>query len=211
MRLLALNPRLAKLWHGEKNDGDTTASGLDWSMAIALGKVGVAEQEIARVLSHYPHGQIGSGKLRGGQVARRLGQLLQAAAEAQAETRESATEPAPASQRVDIRLTPEHWNRMLAECASILRSVLYLRGTVPVMLARAVETSGKEIEDKDGAAVDLNGVRYRPGSLLFMEAVPGRVAWYLDEHVTFWRYVRREKEWVPQHCPKEVVPRPTVR
>ena len=93
---------------------------------------------------------------------------------------------------------------MLGECAAILRAVLYLRGTVPVMLARAVEAGGKEAEDQDGAAVDLNGVRHRPGSLLFMEAAPGRVAWYLDEHATFWRYVRREKEWMPQHCPKEV-------
>ena len=107
-------------------------------------------------------------------------------------------------QRTDIRLTPEHWNKMLGECAGILQTVLYMRGTVPVMLARAVEAGGKKAEDKDGAAVDLNGVRHRPGSLLFMEAVPGRVAWYLDEHATFWRYVRREKEWVAQHCPKEV-------
>ena len=64
--------------------------------------------------------------------------------------------------------------------------------------------AARKAEDRDGAAVDLNGVRHRPGSLLFMEAAPGRVAWYLDEHATFWRYVRREKEWVPQHCPKEV-------
>jgi hypothetical protein len=111
-------------------------------------------------------------------------------------------QPEPA--RADIRLTPEHWNRMLADCAGTLRNVLYMRGTMPVMLARAVETGGEEIEDRDGTGIDLNGVRHRPGALLFMDAVPGRVAWYLDEHATFWRYVRREKEWVAQHCPKEV-------
>src|SRR5689334_4486251 len=72
------------------------------------------------------------------------------------------------------------------------------------MLARAAKAGGKEAEDRDGTAVDLGGVRHRPGSFLLMEAAPGRVAWYLDEHATFWRYVRREQEWVPQHCPKEV-------
>ncbi len=138
IRLIERNPRLAKLWYGEKDEGDTTASGLDWSLAIALGKAGVEEQEIARVLSHYTHGQIGSGKLRGRQVERRLGKLLEAAAETQAETRETAAEPEPAPQRVDIRLTPEHWNKMLAECASTLRNVLYMRGTVPVMLVDRV-------------------------------------------------------------------------
>jgi hypothetical protein len=129
---------------------------------------------------------------------------MQAAAEARAEIGKTGTEPASEPSRTDIRLTPEHWNKMLAECASVLQTVLYMRGTVPVMLARIVEADGKKAEDQDGAAVDLNGVRYRPGSLLFMEAVPGRVAWYLDEHATFWRYVRREKEWATQHCPKEV-------
>jgi putative DNA primase/helicase len=62
-----------------------------------------------------------------------------------------------------IRLEPERWNKMLSECAGILRSVFYLRGTMPVMLARAVEAGGKRIEDRDGAAIDLHGVRHRAG------------------------------------------------
>jgi putative DNA primase/helicase len=73
-----------------------------------------------------------------------------------------------------------------------------------MMLARAVDIGGKLIEDKDGPAVELHGVHHRPGSLLFMEASGGRVAWVLDARATFWRHVRREDEWVVQHCPKEV-------
>jgi hypothetical protein len=93
---------------------------------------------------------------------------------------------------------------MLHECAGILRTVLYMRGAMPMMLARAVEAGGKLVEDKDGDAIDLHSVRHRAGSLLLTEAAAGRVAWYLDEHATFSRYVRREKEWVTTHCPKEV-------
>ncbi len=76
MQLIEQNPRLAKLWRGEKDEGDTTASGLDWSLARALGRAGVTREEIARVLSHYPHGQIGGGKKKGGPAKRRLGPIL---------------------------------------------------------------------------------------------------------------------------------------
>src|SRR4051812_7527241 len=40
-RSLTSNPRLSKLWRGEKDHGDTTASGLDMSLACALGRAGV--------------------------------------------------------------------------------------------------------------------------------------------------------------------------
>src|SRR5689334_15201075 len=106
--------------------------------------------------------------------------------------------------RVEIRLVPEDRNMMLRECAGVLRDVVYMRGTVAVMLGRATETGGKRSADKHGKIVELNGVRHRPGSLLFMEAVPGRIAWHLDEHAIFLRHVRREKEWLPQNCPKDV-------
>ena len=79
MQRIAKDPALASLWRGEKVGGDTTSSGLDWSLAQALGRAGIASDEIARALRQYPHGQIGRGKLSGRAAARRIAQLLEAA------------------------------------------------------------------------------------------------------------------------------------
>src|SRR3954447_11480655 len=76
LRLLEDDPTLAALWRGGERSGDTTASGMDWSLARELGRREVPAEEIARVLRAYPHGQIGGGKLKGRQERRRLAQLL---------------------------------------------------------------------------------------------------------------------------------------
>jgi hypothetical protein len=114
------------------------------------------------------------------------------------------TETAQQRQRRCIKLSDERWNAAMAACVGQLDDIVYLRGTLPAMLARAAELGGKNIQDKDGASVDIAGVRHPAGSLLFVDAMAARVAWHLDERVSFERYVRREKEWVPTRCPKEL-------
>jgi hypothetical protein len=66
-----------RIWEGRKTSGDVTASGLDASLAAALGALGLSDEEIARALCHFPYGQIGGGKLRKrDEVERQLGRLL---------------------------------------------------------------------------------------------------------------------------------------
>jgi hypothetical protein len=81
MQRILEDPTLAKLWRGEKEGGDNTASGLDWSLARELGRAGIASDEIARVLRRYTFGQLGTGKLQGRAASRRLAQLVDAAEE----------------------------------------------------------------------------------------------------------------------------------
>jgi hypothetical protein len=194
MELIERNPRLAQLWAGSKDHGDDTGSGLDWSLALELGRAGVPAEEIGRTLCHYPHGKV--GRLKGKEAERHLGQLLKAAEEARQQAKDD---------RTDVRLEIGRWNGMLRQCAGLLHNVVYMRGTVPVILARAAEAGGRTVEDKDGSAVDLHGVRHRPGSLLFIGASSSRVAWHLDGRARFWRWVRRDREWVSALCPKDDV------
>ena len=83
LALLDDDEKLAAAWHdGKKPDrgSDTSASGLDWSLALYLaGRLD--DEALAVVLKLYPHGQIGKGILKGGQAERRLGELLKAARE----------------------------------------------------------------------------------------------------------------------------------
>jgi hypothetical protein len=107
--------------------------------------------------------------------------------------------------RAEIRLTIERWNDTLRQCAGLLTDVIYMRDTKPMLLVRAAEASGVEMSDKDGPAVEIHGVRYRPGSLILIEATTGRVAWQLDERTTFSRWVRRDEKWIATTCPKDAV------
>ncbi len=81
--LLAADFALAAAWeHGRKlgGGGDTSASGLDYSLAIHLAH-DLDDDELAVVLARHPHGQIGNGTLNGEAAERRLDQLLEAARE----------------------------------------------------------------------------------------------------------------------------------
>ena len=79
MALLGQKSQLAELWAGVKHGGDTSRSGLDYSLAQELGWQGVSNVDVAGILTRYPHGQIGSGKLRGQAADRRLAALVGAA------------------------------------------------------------------------------------------------------------------------------------
>jgi hypothetical protein len=113
--------------------------------------------------------------------------------------------PADDRQRVDIRLSLDRWNQCLAQCAQLLTGVVYMRGVKPMVLARAAEAGGSALTDTDEPAVAIHGVRHRPGALLLIEATGGRLAWHLDERARFWRWGRREQDWVLTTCPKDDV------
>jgi hypothetical protein len=105
--------------------------------------------------------------------------------------------------RTAVYLSVTKRNEVLRQCAGLLKNIIYMRGVVPLMLTRAVDCGGKEVEDRDGEAVDVNGVRYRPGTLLFADAAAGRVKYHLDERAVFFKYACRENEWHQTDCPKE--------
>lgn len=78
LALLERDDRLRNAWdNGTKlgGGGDTSASALDWSLAQYL-RQHLDDGEIAAVLRHHLHGQIGGGKLRGAAAERRIEKLL---------------------------------------------------------------------------------------------------------------------------------------
>jgi predicted P-loop ATPase len=76
------DPKLADSWaKGTKltKGKDASASGLEFSLAVYLAWREHDEELIELAVRHYPHGQIGGGKLTGGNAARRLEKLLKEA------------------------------------------------------------------------------------------------------------------------------------
>jgi hypothetical protein len=75
-KLIRDDPAVARLWRGQKRSGDTSASGLDASLALLLHRRGCSQDEIEAALRAYPHGQIGTDKLTGRMAERRLQRLI---------------------------------------------------------------------------------------------------------------------------------------
>ena len=82
-----------------------------------------------------------------------------------------------------------------------------MRGPVARVLARAETAGGRQVEDCDGQAVEISGVRYRPGSLLFLDATSEIISWHLDERFTFWNLDQRSDKWVATPCPPRMAAR----
>ena len=104
------------------------------------------------------------------------------------------------SERVVLRLEPERRNATMAQCASLLMDVVYMRRRMPVMVARAVDLGVRQVRVDGGPAIHVDGARHRLGTLLLTEALPARIAWHLDAQVLFHRFVRRERTWVSERC-----------
>ena len=66
--VLGDRPKLSK-------GGDGSASGLDYSLVNHLAWRGQPDELIETALRHYPHGQVGSGKVTGGNAVRRVERL----------------------------------------------------------------------------------------------------------------------------------------
>lgn len=77
------NAKLRAAWlTGTKlgRGGDTSASGMECSIALYLARLGYDDEMIELALRHYPYGQIGGGKLNGRNAERRIERLLREAA-----------------------------------------------------------------------------------------------------------------------------------
>jgi hypothetical protein len=107
--------------------------------------------------------------------------------------------------REQIRLSATHFNRNLRDCARLLRDTIYLRGAAPFTITRAADAgTGRQIDDEDGAGVEIAGVRHRPGSLVFTVATSDRAALKLDDRALFLKLDRRRDEWVAIPCPAQI-------
>lgn len=121
--------------------------------------------------------------------------------------RQRAANPDPL--RVDvppkpvIQLADADWNGVVRSAAEHLRGRVYMRDQVPMMLTTAADVG----RDADTDDVELRGVRYERNTALLVTATPGLLAHQLDGDVTFERFMRREKEWVPTRCPDALAKR----
>ena len=113
----------------------------------------------------------------------------------------------PDDPRPRLELTARRFNLVVRACAHGMSDIVYMRGSIPRVLARAEVAGGRLIEDRDGEAIEIEGVRYRPGSLLFIEAMSELIGWHLDERFTFWKYDQRSRNWVAVTCPAKVAAR----
>jgi predicted P-loop ATPase len=80
--LIEADPKLADSWaRGTKltKGKDASASGLEFSLLNYLAFAEHDDEQIELAIRHYPHGQIGGGKLKGGNADRRLKKLLREA------------------------------------------------------------------------------------------------------------------------------------
>jgi hypothetical protein len=194
MQRLLEEPALAKLWRGEKDEGDRTASGLDWSLARALGRAGIAADEIARVLCRYSFGQLGSGKLQGRASSRRLGQLVDAAEDAR-------RAPAGSDQDV-IQLIGGELHTITARAAAKLGLMTgsspfdgyYRRGNLLVRPARLA----------DADELNKGGIRRARGALVIATAEPDGLRLTLTAAVRWEKFDARKNKWVPTDAPSVV-------
>jgi hypothetical protein len=205
--LIRKDPAVARLWAGVKTTGDTSASGLDASLALLLHRRGCSQDEIEAALRAYPHGQIGNGTLTGRLADRRLQRLLGfavTAKEREVEQEDTGSDQTPASRTI-IRLAEEHINEIARVCARLLDDEVFLRGPMPAVLVRVEEVrTAREADDEKPEpepGVIIDGVRHARGSLILTEPTLARMQYRLDELVLFERFDRRREQWLPKSCP----------
>jgi hypothetical protein len=114
-KLIRDDPMLARLWAGQKRSGDTSASGLDASLALLLHRRGCSQDEIEAALRAYPHGQIGSGKLTDRETERRLRRLIGFAMAAKEDQARSQAEPEEAGDDIATQEGEQDWEARLAK------------------------------------------------------------------------------------------------
>ena len=110
--------------------------------------------------------------------------------------------------REQISISEERFNDLVRQCARLLQDRIYIRGVLPFAITRALEaSSGRQTQDADGAAVEVAGVRHRPGSLVFTGAERDRVAFWLDSKAVFYKWSPRAGTWVATTCPAKLAQR----
>jgi hypothetical protein len=206
--LIRKDPAVAQLWAGVKTTGDTSASGLDASLALLLHRGGCSQDEIEAALRAYPHGQIGAGTLTGRLADRRLRRLIGFAKSAKEGKQKDSNPDQTSDSRVAIRLAEERINAIARQCARLLDDEVFLRGPMPTVLVQVEEIGGQEADDAEAEpGVIINGVRHARGALILAEPTPGRIQFRLDEPALFQRYDRRSDGWLPRSCPSTIARR----
>jgi Protein of unknown function (DUF3987) len=209
-KLLDDEPELKAAWtSGTKltAGGDSSASGLDFSLMIWLVEHGYDDSAIEAALRSYPHGQIGRGSLDEKGAARRIAQLL-----AEAEKRRKGSgegewpDPAPlpeglpAVQAFDFLLLPDSLRPWIADVTERMQTPPDYPGvaamvTISAIVGRKVGIRPKRHDDWMvtpnlwGAVIGRPGVMKtpalqeacRPLTLLEIEAQKNHAA-ELKEH-----------------------------
>jgi hypothetical protein len=119
----------------------------------------------------------------------------------------AAAEPettAADDERPAIKIVETKFNEAARRAAAGMRDVVYMRGFLPRVLARVASVGGRRIEDKDGDAVMISGIRHQLDSSLLIEASTEIVASHLDDRFTFWKWSQRHKAWVGIACPTRI-------
>jgi hypothetical protein len=121
----------------------------------------------------------------------------------------SARQQAKASDgREVIQLQEEHFNDIVRKCAVLLQDRIYIRGVLPFAIVPAAEIGGgRQVKDGDGKAVEIAGIRHRPGALVFASADRERVAFWLDSAFLFSKWSERARDWKPATCPDKLAKR----
>jgi hypothetical protein len=110
--------------------------------------------------------------------------------------------------RQEILITEERFNDLVRQCARLLQDRIYIRGVLPFAMTCALDVNGsRKTEDADGAAVEVDGVRHTPGSLVFTGADRDRVAFWLDSRALFYKWSPRADAWVVTTCPAKLAQR----
>jgi hypothetical protein len=187
--LLATNPQVAEAWKtGAKigAGGDESASGRDFTLAVWLNRKGIPFSDVAATLQLYPHGQIGSGKLRPQDIPRRIGRIrdaLQSAPDGEAQDDQRPVERLAGGW---LHKTVERCERSLGKASNV-----YQRGPMLVRVVRRMDPSSGDIRRANGS---LGIVPYDVPTMRLQ----------LNERILFNRYDKRSQEWHPADCPKEV-------
>ena len=117
------------------------------------------------------------------------------------------TQAAAADDRVEVKLSALHSNANVRRCARGLSDIVTCAGRSQGCSRGPRQAGGRQVEDCDGQAVEISGVRYRPGSLLFLDATLEIISWHLDERFTFWNLDQRSDKWVATPCPPRMAAR----
>jgi hypothetical protein len=100
--------------------------------------------------------------------------------------------------RPTIQLDDERWNICIRAAANVMRDMIYMRDSAP-MLLRSIERGDGHTE---GDGVEINGVRHGVGSLALIDATAARVRYQLDEQVRFEK--KRKSDWIPTRCHSDI-------
>lgn len=180
--LLAADPTFAAAWQSGDKIGvgkDHSSSGRDFSLTCWLAERDIDDEDIGAALRAYPHGQIGSGRLKGRRGERRIERIL-----AEIQKSKGNDDPRPVIRIAGGRLHQEveRAERELGKAGGV-----YQRGSVLVRVARINDPSS-------------GGIRRASNAVVIVPMDRSTMRMTLTEVINWQRLDRRSDEWVPVNC-----------